>query len=88
MGITGRGCIPVSGDQAAFMVPVPQIYELTLGLLKAEFSQPAFFSKNRRKDNAFDTNTNFIVYLTVNIISLYSMGVRSLLQNIYATSVV
>lgn len=78
----------MSGDQTAFVVPVPQIYELSLGLLKSEFSQPVFFSKNRRKGNAFDTHTNCIVYLTVSIISLYSRGVRSLLQNSYATSVV
>lgn len=88
MGITGRGCESVSGDQAAFVVPVPQTYELSLGFLKSEFSQPVCFSKNRRKDDAFDTHTNSIVYLTVSITSLCSVGVRSLLQNSYATSVV
>lgn len=88
MGITGRGCESVSGDQTAFVVPVPQTCELSLGFLKPEFSQPVCFSKNRSEDNAFDTHTNSIVYLTVSITSLYSMRVRSLLQNSCATSVV
>jgi len=69
----------VSDDQTVFVVAVPQLYVLSLGLLKSKFSQPVSFSKNRRKDNVFDTHTNCIVYLTVIIISLYLMGVRSLL---------
>lgn len=76
------------GDQTAFLVPIPQTYELSLGFLQPGFSQLVHFSKNRRKDNAFDTPTNSIVYLAVSITSLYSMGVRSLLQNSCATSVV
>lgn len=88
MGITGRVCDSVSEDQTAFMVPVRRIYELSLGLLKPEFSQPIFFSKSRRKDNAFDTRTNCVGCLTVSIISLYSMDVRNLLQNSCARPVV
>lgn len=88
MGFTGRGCESVLGDQTAFVVPVPQTSELSLGFLEPGFSQLVHFSMNRREDNAFDTHTNSIVYLTVSITSLYSMGVRSLLQNSCATSVV
>lgn len=88
MGITGRGCESVSGDQGAFVAPVPQTCEPSLGFLRPGFRQPVRFRENRRKDNAFDTHTNSIVYLTVSITSLYSMGVRSLLQNSCATSVV
>lgn len=87
MGITGRGCESVSGDQTAFVVPVPQTYEPSLGFLRPGFSQPVRFRKNRRKDNAFDTHTNSIVYLAVSITSLCSVGVRSLLQNSCATSI-
>lgn len=88
MGITGRGCESVLGDQSAFVVPIPQTFEHSLGVLKPGFSQLVRFSKNRRKDNAFDTHTNPIICLTVSITSLYSTGVRSLLQNGCATSVV
>lgn len=78
----------MSADQTAFVVPVSQTYDPSLGLLKSEFSHPVLFSKNRRKDNAFNPHTNCVVYLTVSVISQYSMGVRSLLLNSYAASVV